>query len=209
METKEQIKEILIIFIGAIILAFSIAYPEITSLPVIFISIFFVIVANILVKKLLGYSLEADVKTKFWSIYQHGLKSKAHFKKPFPMLWLPLLVSYFSRGLLYWLPIFQFDITPRIERVSKRHGLYRFSEMTEWHVALIAASGIATNIILGFIAYFLGWTIFLRLNIYYALWSLIPISNLDGSKIFFGSRKLWTALAITILLIFIWGITIF
>ncbi len=73
--------------------------------------------------------------------------------------------------------------------------------MTEFHIALIAASGIIINLILAIMGYiFASWNpileTFSKLSIYYAFWSIIPIGKLDGTKIFFGSRILWFSLLI-------------
>jgi hypothetical protein len=152
---------------------------------------------NVIAKKVIAYTLESDVKTKFWEIYNYGFRRGEHFRKPLPMLWLPFLFSFVTKGIFSWMPILECDITPRVERVSKRHGLYRFSEMTEWHVALISVAGITANLILAVILYILMATInpgfeqFARLNIFYATWCLLPLSSLDGTKIFMGSKILW------------------
>jgi len=93
-----------------------------------------------------------------------------------------------------------FEVKPKVYRAAKRYGLYKFSEMTEYHIGLIAASGIAVNILLGIIGYLINFPLFAKLNIYYALFNLIPISELDGNKIFFGSFVLWCFLASIVLL---------
>ena len=116
-----------------------------------------------------------------------------------------------------WLAILEFDVKPRIERVSRRHGLYRFSEMTDWHIAVIAAAGVFANILLAIISYSISgyfpgletsFEYFAKLNVYYALWSLVPLSSLDGSKILFGSKLLWLTLAIITGIFFFYGISV-
>jgi len=57
-------------------------------------------------------------------------------------------------------------------------------------------------------AYFLGFEFFAKLSIYYAAWSLVPFSNLDGAKVFFGSKGLWIVMAIITLVFVWWGIAI-
>ena len=191
---KEGWKEVLIIIIAAAILGTSFSFPGFSNILSIITFMFLIISINVIAKKIVAYSYEANAKTRFWRWYQYGFQKKAHFKNPIPMLWLPLLVSAIFSGALQWFGILEFDITPKTERVSRRHGLYRFSEMAEWHVAIIAASGLVINIIAAVIAYLAGFTLFAQLNIYYAFWSIIPLSSLDGSKILFGSRILWTIL---------------
>jgi len=198
METKEQVAEIIIILAAAIILGVTVSFPSLSSALSSIIYFAVIISANITAKKFISYYLEAKVTTRFWSWYQYGFTKRAHFKNPIPMLWLPPLLSFVSKGYFLWLAILEFDIKAKSERVSKRHGLYRFSEITNWHIASIASWGIALNLILAIIGYFAGFEFFAKLNIWYAFWSIIPISGLDGSKILAGSRALWFALLVII-----------
>jgi len=201
MKTKETSKEILTIIFAAIILALAVSFPEISQgiiLSTAVISFLIIITLNVLAKKIMAYYFEAKVKTKFWTWYRFWFTKRGHFKKPIPMLWLPLLISFISQGLFYWFGILEFDVEAKTERVSKRHGLYRFSEMTDWHIALIATAGIFVNLILAVIGYITGFETFATLNIYFAAWSIIPLSNLDGTKILFGSKILWFTLLIII-----------
>jgi len=89
-----------------------------------------------------------------------------------------------------------FDVKPKVYRAAKRHGLYSYSEMTEAHIGLIAAAGVLTNLFLAVISYFLGFETFSRINIYFAFFNMLPISDLDGNKIFFGNLVLWSFLAV-------------
>ncbi|MDP2947587.1 MAG: hypothetical protein Q8N88_05725, partial [Nanoarchaeota archaeon] len=148
------------------------------------------------------------VKIKWWSVYQYGFRKDSHFKRHLPMFWLPLIISLISRGYLWWLAILEFDVTSKVERVSKKHGLYRFAEVTEWHVAGIAVAGIITNLVLAIIGYIIGFEKFAELGIYYTAWLMLPLSGLDGSKIFFASRKLWASTAIIVGIITAWAIVV-
>jgi Zn-dependent protease len=115
---------------------------------------------------------------------------------------LPLLskIVLFPLKNFVWMASLVFDIKPRIYRGAKRHGLYTFSEITEYHLGLIAASGVVINLILAIVGYFVGFPLFARLNIYYAFFSILPLSELDGNKIFFGSKILWSFLASLVLI---------
>ena len=68
-----------------------------------------------------------------------------------------------------------FDIKPKVYKAAKKQGLYSFSETTEGQIGLIAAAGITLNIILAVIGYFLGFTTFSKLNIYFAFFNMLPI----------------------------------
>jgi hypothetical protein len=208
MEFNQNLKEIVIVLFAVIILGVSVSFWDISLLSVSLVSFLIIIGSNVITKKITGYFLEIGVDIKFWEWYQYGFRQASHFKKPVPMLWLPMVLSFFSRGYLWWLGILEFDVSPKVERASRRHGLYRFTEVTEWHVAWIAIWGIVVNIILGIIGYVAGFEIFAKLSIYYSAWAIIPLSSLDGSKIFFSSRKLWVVVSVIVLILTFWVMTI-
>ena len=198
---KNSWKEILIIIIAAAVLGVSFSFPGFSNILMLITFFFIIISINIIAKKIAAYYYEANIKTKFWSWYQYWFTKRAHFKKPIPMLWLPIVVSLAFNGVIQWLGILEFDITPKTERVAKRHGLYRFSQIVEYHIAIIAATGLIINLLTAVIAYIAGFTTFAQLNIYYAFFSIIPISSLDGNKILFGSKYLWVVLFIITLIL--------
>ena len=110
---------------------------------------------------------------------------------PFVLIWL----SY-PFGFLKILTFLQFDAKPSITRVAKRRGAYRYSELTEWHIALIAGGGIIATLVLALIAYLLNYPELARFAIFYSSWNtLLPISQLDGCKILFGSKIFWFILS--------------
>ena len=208
MDTKKSLTEIFIIVLASLVLAISVGFDNISLVYSAGISFLIILGLNVLIKKIVGYFLEIDVRTKFWSWQQYGFRKDSHFKKPIPMIWIPLIVSLFTKGAFWWLAILEFDVVPKTERVSKRHGLYRFTQVTEWHVAWITAAGIILNLFLGIIGYVAGFELFAKLSIYFAAWSILPLSNLDGSKIFFASRTFWTILLTIILILLGWSLTI-
>ncbi len=208
MDIKKLSVEILIIALASLILGVSVGFDNLPLAYAAGLSFLIIIGANVLIKKTVGYFLEIKVRTKFWSWYQYGLRKDSHFKKTVPMAWIPLLASLLTKGLFWWLAILEFDVEPKTERVAKRHGLYRFTQVTEWHIAWIAAWGIILNFALAIIAYIAGFELFARLSLYFAAWSIIPLSGLDGSKIFFSSRGLWITLATITLIILGWGLTV-
>lgn len=207
MEKGDTFKEILIILAASIILGACYSFPDRFEEIITFSAYFFLIIGiSTLVKKYFAYLYEADIKTKFWSIYHYGFLKGSHFKKPLFMGWFPIFVTLISKGYIQWFSILESEIKPRIERVARRHeGMYRFTEMTEEHIAYIMMWGIIANLMLAIIGYILGGVLpggelFAKLNIYYAFWSLLPVSSLDGTKLFVGSRGIWyMLLAITLL----------
>ncbi len=205
-------KELIIVLFAAIILTISYIYPD-TNNPTNFIIVFgaflLIILTNVIAKRFTAYRLESNVETKFWELYQFGFAEKEHFKKPLPMIWLSLLLSFISKGIIVWMPILSFDITPRVERVSRRHELYRFAEVTDWHLALVVFWGIMANIALYVIMNLIGLKELAVLSLYYAIWSIMPIGSLDGTKLLFGNRKLWLTAGVLILIAFVWQSMLF
>ena len=208
MESNDSLKEFLLILIAAVILALSVAHKNTSILLETFVFFIIILGSNILVKKFVGYLLEIKVQARPWSWYRFGFRKDAHFKRPLPMIWLPLIISLFSKGFLYWLAILEFDVKAKTERVSRRHGLYRFTEVTEWHLAWIAVWGIIINLFLAVIGYLIGFEVFARYSIFFAVWSIVPLSSLDGSKILFGSRGLWVTITTIVLGFLFWGLAI-
>ncbi|MFA5061177.1 MAG: hypothetical protein WC494_02590 [Candidatus Pacearchaeota archaeon] len=208
MESKRFFKEILIVIIGCIFLGASVSFGNNGLFLASVVSFLIIMSSNSLTKKVVGYFLEIGVEIRFWSWYQYGFRKASHFKKPVPMIWLPVVLSFLSKGYFWWLGILEFDVIPKAERVSRRHGLYRFTEVTEWHIAWIALFGIIINLILGFVGYLVGFEYFAKLSIYYSLWSLIPLSSLDGSKIFFSSRKVWAIATVIVGILTLWAMAI-
>ena len=192
-------KEIISIIIVTLVLAFAISLLKSWRIFLYaLLSVFLVIIINIFAKKIMGFYFDSEIEIKLWEIKRYGFKSHQHFKKPFPAgAFLPIVskIVLFPFNSFVWMASLVFDVKAKIYKAAKRHGLYSFSEMTEFHLGLIAATGIVANLIFAIIGYFLGFSEFARLNIYYAFFNMLPISDLDGNKIFFGNIILWSFLA--------------
>jgi hypothetical protein len=197
-------KEIATILAISIIIAFSISLIESWNLFLYsLLAVFSVILINILAKKVSSYYFDSDVEIRIWEIERYGFKPKRVLKKPFPAgAFLPLIskIFFFSLSNFVWMASLVFDVKPKIYRAVKRHGLYSFSEMTEAHEAWIAVAGIITNLVFAAIGYLVGLDEFASLNLYYVFFNMLPISDLDGNKIFFGSFLAWSVLATVILI---------
>jgi hypothetical protein len=191
-------KEVVVIIISIILLAFSVSFIKFSLSTFLYavVSVFIILALNILAKKAMGYYVDSEVEIKLWEMQRYGFKSHEYFKKPIPIgAILPVLASLVTLGHFKWLAALVFEVKPKVYRAAKRHGLFNFSEMTEYHIGLIAAAGVAINLAAAVVAYLLGYTEFARLNIFFASFSMIPLSDLDGNKIFFGSLTLWAFLA--------------
>jgi len=187
------------IIIVIIVLAFSITLtklsPKTLGISALFLAIIFFV--NIGAKKLAALYFQADIETKIWQIQRWGLYERSHLKYPIPMgIILPFLISIISLGSLFWLASIQTEITAKKEKVVKRHDYYSFSEMTEFQIGVIPAMGIIACFLLAIIAYFAGFGELSKLAIFFACFNMLPIGQLDGTKIFFGSVIWWFILAV-------------
>ncbi len=205
-------KEILIISLVILILSFTLSLlVSWDAFLTILLFVFIVIGANIFIKKVLAYYLDSEIEIKLWKIKRFGFRARQHFKNPLPVgIFFPIIskLLFFPFKSFIWMASLVFDIKPKVYRATKKHGLYSFSEMTEYQIGLIAAAGIVINLILAGIGYFFGFHTFAQLNIYYAFFNMLPISELDGNKIFFGNIVMWSFLASLTLLGFLLSILI-
>lgn len=197
-------KEIVSIILASIFLAFAITLVETFNyFAYALIAVFAAIIINVFAKKIAAFFFEADIEIKLWEFKRYGYTHKQKTKIPFPA---GLLFPLFSKIILFplngfvWMASLVFDVKPKSWRVAKRHGYYSFSEMTEDHIGYIAAFGIIANLVLAFLGYLIGYPLFSRINIWLAFFNMIPVSDLDGNKIFFGNLTLWNILAIVTLL---------
>ena len=195
-------KEILNIVIIILILALSISLFNIRGafLPTL-LAIAIIIILNVGLKKLTSHYLDIKMDIKMWEIKQWGFKTHFRFKNLVNLgILVPFILKVISLGYLNFTASLVFDVKAKVYRAAKKHGLYAFSEISEAQIGAIAAVGIAGNIIASIVGYLIGFPDFARLNLGFAFWNLLPISNLDGNKIFFGSMVLWCFLMLLVLI---------
>jgi hypothetical protein len=157
-----------------------------------------VILLNLVAKKITASLLDCEIEVKLWEVGKYGFDKKQHAKRPFPMgAVLPVVskIILFPLNFFVWMASLIFDVKPKVSRSAKRFGLYTFSDVTEYHIGLIAAAGILVNLLIAVIGYFAGFSLLARLSMYYAFFNMLPLSELDGNKIFFGSLIMWSFLA--------------
>lgn len=156
---------------------------------------------NLLAKKLVAYYYECEIEQGIWFFQRYGIYERSYFKDKIPIgLLLPIAVVFFTLGAVKMLVMTQFEISAARQRAAKRHGLYRFSELTEFHIGVVAASGIAILLVSAVLAYIFGFGEYAKYAIYFSVWNMIPFSNLDGTKLFFGSRILYILLGVITLI---------
>lgn len=195
-------KEIAFIFAVVLTLSFSLSLfmgSEIFLYTLL--SILLVISANVLTKKIFSYYFDSEIRIRLWEIERYYYGGIRKLKRPFPAgIFFPILTTLITLGNFVWMASLVFDMKPEVHRAAKRFGLYMYSEITESHEGLIAASGIFINLILAVAGYLIGYEDFAILNMYFAFFNILPISDLDGNKIFFGSKILWSFMASLVLI---------
>lgn len=194
MFSKNELINILLVII---VLTFSVSLFELReAFLYTLVAVFFVIVINVLTKKITAFYLDSEIDIDLWQVRRYGFTAGSYFKKPLQAgVLIPVLTSILTLGNFVWMSTLVFDAKPKVYRAARRFGLYKFSEMTERHLGLIAASGIVINLAFAIIGYILNFPLFAKLNIWIAFFNILPISDLDGNKIFFGSLILWSFLA--------------
>lgn len=191
-------KEILSVIIIVFVLAFAVTLHNLTNFLTVLLIVFLVVLINIIAKKVSSFYLDSEIEVGIWEFQRYWFKPEHHFKKPVPAgAFLPIIskIIFLPLKNFVWMASLVFNVKPKTYRAARRHGLYTFSEMTEDHIGLIAASGIAANLIFAVLGYLIGFPLFSKLNIFYAFFNILPISDLDGNKIFFGNIILWSFLA--------------
>jgi len=210
-------KELTAIILSTIILAFSFTLINLFENILLYSLIFvLVILINTFGKKLIGEFANLSTEVKLWEMRRYGLfglftklgHPQKDFKKPLPLgVLIPPITAILTLGYIPFLAGLTFEVKPMPaysargrEAFSKKRGggtgLYRFSEATEWHIGLIAVGGILANLIFALLGYLINQPEFATINLSYAFFNLIPISELDGTKIYMGSSLVWVILAI-------------
>lgn len=192
------------IFAAMVVLAAVLSFPFIlknsaAEVPkAIIFSIAFILIV-VLAKKSMANALDADVEHEIWKVSRYGLKAHWHLKKSIPAgIILPIFISIFSLGSAVVPTLLTYDTRALKRRAAKRFGHYSYTEMTDWHIALIGAAGIISALVMSVILYSTKYNLeyFAIISTLYAFFNMIPISKLDGAQIFYGSRLLWTTLAL-------------
>lgn len=136
-------------------------------------------------------------RTVCQKIYALNEGYKAEFKPWWLGMGISLIVGLISSSFIY-LPLILFGNMSVAFMVRQRLGEFRHA-FSYWHNAMIAYWGMLGNLIMAVLfsigAYFSPESYFftkgVTLNLIMAACSLIPLPQLDGLNIFFGSRKVY------------------
>jgi hypothetical protein len=203
MNSREIKDIILAIIVLGLVLSIGYKFNIVAStIPKFFLFAAIIILVNVFAKKLMAFALDSNVEHETWKFSRYGLKPHQKFNTEFPLgIILAVFLSIFSMGAIKFMSLLTYETRALKHRAAKRFGFYSFTEMTDWHNGIIGAAGIVALLILSLISYFTFQSdILWRFAAYYAFWNMLPISKLDGTQIFFGSRILYSALGIITLI---------
>ena len=197
-----NLKEISSIVIATLIIGITInLFKGVETLFYTILAVFCVIIINILAKKITSFYLDSEIEVGFWKVERYGFKPSQYFKKAIHAgIILPILVLIISMGTLPWYASLQSEVKPLSHKAVRRSGLLSFTEISENDLSLISAAGVASVLILSFFAYIVNLPLLSRIAIHFAFFNMLPISSLDGAKLFFGNKPLWFVLGIITLI---------
>ncbi len=201
-----KLSELTNIFAAVLILTIVIGFSEIiksqwSEFAKAFLFAVVIITVAVSAKKLMAYLLDSDVEHRIWSASRYWFRPQQHLSKEVPLgIVFPLFISLFTLGVGKVMTLLTYETKALKVRAAKRFGYYSFTEMTEFHNGLIGAAGIVGVLLVSFVSYFPGLELLSKMAAYYAFFNMIPIANLDGAQIFFGSRVLYVAVGVVTLI---------
>src|SRR3989344_2850790 len=153
------------------------------------------LVTHIYIQKLVAKRYGQEIEYKIWSIQK--LRTSfiyggwGDIKKPIPLgVIIPLIVAFISNGEWLFLATAAFAFVGLKTRPGKRFPL-----ITEYEEGKIAISGPLANVGLAIILKLLSFSInfdpLVQMNLFIALFHLIPVQDLSGIKVWFGGRVLY------------------
>ena len=192
-------KECIWIIVSILIMAFIMGFSDKPNLsPILILFSAIIILVNILAKKFASGFYSIKIEHTIWSFKQFWFTKRAHLKKAFPIgLIFPFFFSILSLGIIKPFTLLQFESENVIQtRILRQSGKHRRYEINETDIAFTAAWGFWILIALAIIASFFKQPEITKYAVYYGIWNLIPVSQLDGCKLFFGSFFNWLLLVI-------------
>lgn len=176
-----------------------------------------IIFTTVITKKIAAPHFNIRIEHRSWEFQRYGYYTRSYFRRPIPIgLLFPFFITLLSLGYIKPMTLLQFDVQDIPEtRILKKRGnrrALRKQEMNDSDPGFTAAWGFYALLALAVIGIIIklitGFSLFsqiARYSIFYGIWNLVPISQLDGSKLFFGSILSWVFIAILhiILLLFV------
>ena len=191
-------REVSWIILAILILGFIIEFSMDYTLTIKgFIYATVIIMTSVLIKNLAADYFYVVIEHKIWEFKQWWWTEASRFKKAIPIgLILPFFVSFVSIGTIKIMTLLQFDGKPSKKRLLKKRGHVKKSEVNEADFAFISAWASWGLILLAIIATLIKQPELAKYSIFYGFWNLLPLGQLDGAKLFFGSFINWILLLI-------------
>jgi len=195
-ESGKSYKEIKAILAVIIILAFIFGFNDnksefilknwLLNLFYVFILASLVVLFNVLGYKLAAKYLDAEAEIKI--LNYNAFKEKFQFAKMHRYILtpvLPILITLFSNGKLFFTAISTFEL--------KNQNVYgrKFPKLTYFNIGLIAVSGLFFIFVLIIFFKLLNLDKGVMIGAWFIIWNLLPFSDLPGAKIFFASRAMY------------------
>lgn len=183
-------KELKHLAISILIVTFVFAYGNLSLINFILIALMVAVTFFVhdIAHKLIAKRYGSSAQYRIWTIQRLGFRERAK-SRPLPLgIILALYVTLLSSGRLFFTAIESFVLeTKKYKRLGRK-----FLHITEGEVALIALSGPLANILLAYFLKIFGvFDDMVLINSLFALFHMVPISSLDGAKIFFGAKYLY------------------
>jgi len=207
--TKKEVIWILIFIIIGSFISFIPIIPNDNPTKILTTILIFsiIIITNLATKKISSKHYAIKIEHKLWTFQRWGYYERSYFKKPFPIgLIAPFFLALFSLGYLKPFTFFQFEAENLpAKRLLKAHGQRRAQRkevINEEDLGYTAASGFYALLLLALIGtlmkpYFPVFGAELaKYSIYFGIWNLLPLGQLDGSKLFFGTTIAWIFIVI-------------
>lgn len=201
---KETIAISLAIILMALIISFVKKELILETLASSLLIALIIISTAVFSKKITAKNLDMSIEIKPWTFQRYWISRSSYFKRPVSIgLILPIVLAFLSEGKIKFLAFLEFETKALPSKVSKRYGLKRYPNVMEWDDALIGFYSLLGVLSLGIISSLLDILFFKELAKYaliYSISNFIPISSLEGTKIFFGSRNLYVLSLIILVL---------
>ncbi len=200
MFTKKEIKHLIItIFILGFIFGFDdgrkiFALKNwLLNLAGVTLIVAFSILIRELVVKLKASRHDAKSEYEIWLARQMWFRGHGKLKYGVPFgIFIALLLTIISRGNVFFTGIGGHNIKEDLTARAGRKRVY----IQDKEIAQIGLYSIWANVLLVIAGvmlknYALGFEKFIEINMFIALFNMIPIGNLDGAKILFGNMFLY------------------
>src|SRR3989344_36120 len=191
-------KEIVHLAISVVVLAFVFGFDDgqsifvfsylITNLFRILLLVAVSILLRELFIKLTANKFNSKAEYHIWLIERFWFRMKDAIKPGIPFgIIFSLIGAFVSKGKFFFTAIGVHDIK---QNLAARAGNKKLL-LGDLQESLIVLTGIYVSIILIYLGFIFDIEWLAAINFFLALYNLIPFSNLDGAKVFFGSFLLW------------------